>query len=90
MRNQLLRLCQAVSQAPLSNWNLPHTPTQVSVSFLEDHKTFPPQVFDFQAVHSLKTDCELSYLLATAHATLHHSVFTQVGLSSFMKTFENQ
>ena len=37
------------------------------------------QVFDFQAVHSLKTDCELSYLLATAHATWHHSGFTQVG-----------
>ena len=36
-------------------------------------------MFDFQAVHSLKTDCELSYLLATAHATWHHSGFTQVG-----------
>ena len=27
------------------------------------------QVFSFPAVHSLKTDCELFYLLATAHAT---------------------
>ena len=35
----LLRLCQAVSQAPLSNWNLPHTPTQVSKCSLEHHKT---------------------------------------------------
>ena len=34
------------------------------------------QVFNFQAVHSLKSDCELSYLLATAHATWHHSGFT--------------
>ena len=42
------------------------------------------QVFDFQAVHSLKTDCELSYLLATAHATWHHSGFTQVGRCSFI------
>ena len=37
------------------------------------------QVFNFQAVHSLKSYCELSYLLATAHATWHHSGFTQVG-----------
>ena len=37
------------------------------------------QVFNFQAVHSLKTDCKLSYLLTTAHATWHHSGFTQVG-----------
>ena len=37
------------------------------------------QVFNFQAVHSLKSDCELSYLLAKAHATWHHSGFTQVG-----------
>ena len=36
-------------------------------------------VLNFQAVHSRKTDCELSYLLATAHATWHHSGFTQVG-----------
>jgi len=65
------RLCEAVSQAPLSSWNLPHTPTQV---------------FDFQAVHSLKTDCELSYLLATAHATWHHSGFTQIcGLLDLVK-----
>ena len=33
------------------------------------------QVFNFQAVHSLKSNCELSYLLAT----WHHSDFTQVG-----------
>ena len=37
------------------------------------------QVFNFQAMHSLKTDCKLSYLLATAHATWHHSGFTQMG-----------
>ena len=30
------------------------------------------QVFSFPAVHSLKTDCELFYLLATAHATWYH------------------
>ena len=34
------------------------------------------QVFNFQAVHSLTTDCELSYLLTTAHATWYHSGFT--------------
>ena len=82
LRIELLRLCQAVSQAPLSKWNLPHTPTQVSASSVEYLQTYFPsvQVFDFQAVHSLKTDCELSYLLATAHATWHHSGFTQVAL----------
>ena len=37
------------------------------------------QVFNFQAVHSLRSDCKLSYMLATAHATWHHSGFTQVG-----------
>ena len=37
------------------------------------------QVFNYQAVHSMKSDCELSYLLATAHATWHHLSFTQVG-----------
>ena len=37
------------------------------------------QVFNFQAVHSWKSDCELSYLLATAQATRQHSGFTQVG-----------
>ena len=40
LRNQLvLRLCQAVSQAPLSNWNLPHTPTQVPAFPLKYHKS---------------------------------------------------
>ena len=85
------RLCEAVSQAPLSSWNLPHTPTQVldSVFFKQrtpflmililSNKLTIIQVFDFQAVHSLKTDCELSYLLATAHATWHHSGSTQLG-----------
>ena len=34
------------------------------------------QVLNFQAVHSLTTDCELSYLLTTAHATWHHLGFT--------------
>ena len=43
------------------------------------NKLTTTQVFDFQAVHSLKTDCELSYLLATAHATWHHSGFIHVG-----------
>ena len=32
------------------------------------------QVLNFQAaVHSLNTDCELSYLLTIDHATWHHS-----------------
>ena len=35
------------------------------------------QVLNFQAaVHSLNTDCELSYLLTIDHATWHHSCFT--------------
>ena len=87
LRIEPLRLCQTVSQVPLSNWNLPHTPTQVFATFSENLKTeiSPVQVFDFQAVHSLKTDCELSYLLATAHATWHHSGFTQVGTAVCQK-----
>ena len=35
-------------------------------------------MFDFQEVHNLKTDTSLAYMLAIAHATWHHSGFTQV------------
>ena len=35
------RLCQAVSQAPLSNWNLPHTPTQASGCSLGQNPSHP-------------------------------------------------
>ena len=41
-------------------------------------------VLNFQAVHSRKTDCELSYLLATTQATWHHSGFSQVGEVLFL------
>jgi len=53
----------ALDCAPLAQWNLNYTPTQV---------------FDFQSVHDLKTDTSLAYLLAIAHATWHHSGFTQI------------
>jgi len=52
-----------LDSATLTNWTLPYTPTQV---------------FDFQEVHNLKTDTSLAYMLAIAHATWHHSGFTQV------------
>jgi len=49
--------------APLANWTLGYTPAQV---------------FNFQEVHDLKTDTSLAYMLAIAHATWHHSGFTQI------------
>jgi len=57
------RLEMVLSRVPLADWTLDHSPTQV---------------FDFQEVHRLKADTRLAYLLATAHATWHHSGFTQI------------
>ena len=56
---------QSVVSPSLTAWSLPFNPTQV---------------FDFTEVHNLKTDPNLAYLLAIAHATWHHSGFNQVCL----------
>ena len=66
--------------APLADWNLGYTPTQVRrICNYGNVISHTVKVFDFQEVHNLKTDTSLAYLLAIAHATWHHSGFTQVG-----------
>ena len=60
LHNKLEMLLDSV---PLTEWNLPYTPTQV---------------FDFQEVQDLKADTKLAFILAVAHATWHHSGFTQI------------
>ena len=58
------KLERMLASPALTQW--PHT-----------HLT-PTQLFDFNEVHSLKTDTALAYLMATVHATWHHAGFNQL------------
>jgi len=57
------RIIQVLESEPLASWNLSLTPTQA---------------FDFNTVHSVKTDTSLAYLLAVVHSTWHHAGFNQL------------
>ncbi|XP_040568431.2 LOW QUALITY PROTEIN: mediator of RNA polymerase II transcription subunit 23 [Lepeophtheirus salmonis] len=60
-----IKLVQALTSPPLSQWNLSQTPFRV---------------FNFQATHLVHCQHKLTYLLAISHSVWHHAGFNQIQL----------